>query len=99
MPVFEHVSTYPHPRSEVWAWHSRHDAFTRLSPPATSVIVDPVSHDENQVGSVITLRMSGPLLTAFLPDVRLPNFGRGPVGLPWRLRLVCLLYTSPSPRD
>ena len=33
MATFTHDSTYPHPREEVFAWHERPGAFTRLSAP------------------------------------------------------------------
>jgi uncharacterized protein (TIGR01777 family) len=90
MPIFEHVSTYPHPRAEVFAWHRRGGGFTRLTPPGSATIVEGPT-DGIEVGSELTLRVSTPLVSGLLPDVPLPGAGVGPVGAPWHVRHVELV--------
>lgn len=90
MPVFEHVSTYPQPRAEVFAWHTRGGGFVRLTPPGLATVVAGPTHGI-EVGSEVTLRVSPPVLAGLLPEVRLPRAGKGPVGLPWRVRHVELV--------
>jgi len=87
MPVFEHVSTFPQPREEVFAWHDRGGGFTRLTPPGAATIVSGPTRGI-AVGSELVLRVSTPVLAGLLPDVPLPGSGVGPVGLPWRVRHV-----------
>jgi len=86
MPVFEHVSRYPFPRADVFAWHTRPGAFVRLTPPGmAAAVTGPTRGIED--GSEIVLRMSHPLVSGFLPQVPVPGTGRrGPVGLTWRVR-------------
>lgn len=85
MPTFEHVSRYPHPRDEVFAWHTRPGAFVRLTPPGMATALRGPT-DGIAVGSEIVLRISHPLVSALVP--RLP--GRGPLGLTWHVRHVDL---------
>lgn len=87
MPVFEHVSSYPHPRAEVFAWHERGGGFVRLTPPGSATIVSGPT-DGIREGSELVLRISDPVIAGLLPPVPLPGFGTGPVGLPWRVRHV-----------
>lgn len=87
MPVFEHVSTYPHPRAAVFAWHERPGGFVRLTPPGSARIVSGPT-DGIRVGSELVLRISSPVIAGLLPDVPLPGWGTGPVGLGWRVRHV-----------
>nr|NLI51622.1 TIGR01777 family protein [Propionibacterium sp.] len=87
MPVFEHVSTYPQPRAEVFAWHDRGGGFTRLTPPGAATIVEGPTRGI-AVGSELVLRVSTPVLAGLLPDLPLPGAGVGPVGVPWRVRHV-----------
>lgn len=81
MPVFEHVSRYPHPRAEVFAWHRRPGAFARLSPPGMAELV---SGPTNGIltGSEIVLRLSHPLLAGLAGMVWR---GKAP-GVTWRVR-------------
>lgn len=90
MPVFEHVSTYPQPRTEVFAWHARGGGFVRLTPPGAATIVAGPTRGI-AVGSELSLRVSTPMVAGLLPDVPLPGAGTGPVGLPWRVRHVELV--------
>lgn len=76
MPVFEHVSRYPRPRDEVFAWHTRPGAFVRLTPPGMAVVTSGPTNGI-AVGSEIVLRVSHPVVSGFLP-----------VGVPWRVRHV-----------
>ncbi len=85
MPLLEHTATYPHPRAEVWAWHTRPGAFVRLTPPGFAVVTSGPTNGI-QDGSELTLRLTHPLL-ASLGMPRLPGpFGGGPIGIPWRVR-------------
>ncbi|WP_342372332.1 TIGR01777 family oxidoreductase [Propioniciclava soli] len=86
MPVFEHVSRYPDPRAEVFAWHTRPGAFVRLTPPGMATLLQGPSDGIN-VGSKITLRISHPLVSGLLPQVSWRG-RRGPVGVDWRVRHV-----------
>lgn len=82
MPTFEYVSRYPHPRSEVFAWHTRPGAFVRLTPPGMATLVEGV--DDLSVGTEVVLRVSHPIVAGLLPDVGRKR--KGPVGFPWRVR-------------
>lgn len=84
MPVFEHVSTYPHTREVVFAWHERPGAFIRLTPPGALALTAGPSDGIN-VGSELTFRLLAPL-AGMLPEVSLPRRGRGPIGVPWVAR-------------
>lgn len=84
MPVFERVTRYPHPRSEVFVWHTRPGAFVRLTPPGTATALEGPTHGIRP-GSEMVLRISHPLV-AGLPE--LPLGRRGPAGLNWRVRHV-----------
>lgn len=81
MPVFEHVSRYPHPRAEVFAWHRRPGAFVRLTPPGMAQLVSGPT-DGIMPGSEIELRLSHPILVG-LAGMVWP--GRAP-GVTWRVR-------------
>lgn len=61
MPVFEHVSRYPFPRDEVFAWHERTGAVTRLTPPGMATLLGRPTDGIN-VGSEVRLRLTHPLL-------------------------------------
>ena len=87
MPVFEHVSHYPHPREEVFAWHTRPGGFVRLTPPGMAEVVAGPT-DGIRVGSELRLRISSPLVAGLLPEVGWPGGARGPIGLPWTVRHV-----------
>lgn len=80
MPTFTHVSTYPHPRAEVFAWHRRPGGFTRLTPPGMATLVGGPTDGIN-VGSELNLVMSDPIVAGLLPHI-----GRRPVGLSWTVR-------------
>lgn len=82
MPTFEYVSRYPHPRSEVFAWHTRPGAFVRLTPPGMATLVG--GEDDLSVGTEVMLRVSHPIVAGLLPDVGRTR--RGPVGIGWRVR-------------
>lgn len=84
MPTFEHTSTYPQSRSEVFAWHTRPGAFVRLTPPGTAEVTQGPT-DGIREGSRFTLRLSAPLVAALGPSVPLPGLGSGPLGVPWRV--------------
>lgn len=77
MPVFEHVSHLPHPREEVFAWHTRPGGFVRLTPPGMARLV---SGPDNgiEVGSTMRLVISSPLLAGL--GLR--------AGVPWTVRHV-----------
>ncbi len=66
MPVFEHSATYPHPRSEVFAWHERPGAFIRLTPPGSAIPVHQAT-DGIRTGSRVEVRLSSPLVFALWP--------------------------------
>lgn len=89
MPVFEHVSRYPFPRSTVFAWHTRPGALTRLTPPGSATVVWGPTHGI-EPGSELTLRISHPVVAALGPDVGRGG-QRGPLGLTWRVRHVDLV--------
>ncbi len=78
MPTFELRSHYPHPRQEVFAWHTRPGALTRLTPPDWARVVSGPTDGLN-VGSTLRLSVSPSLLAAVLP---------GPLrlGMGWRAR-------------
>ncbi len=82
MPVFEHVSSYPHPRADVFAWHTRPGGFVRLTPPGMATVVSGPT-DGIGVGSEVVLRISHPVVAGFLP-----------VGVPWRVRHVEFVDTE-----
>ena len=84
MPVFERDSRYPFPREDVFAWHTRPGAFTRLTPPGMATEMTPLS-DGIQVGSTADIVISHPLVASLLPHVPRRG-GSGPVGVRWRLR-------------
>ncbi len=90
MPIFEHVSHYPHGRAEVFAWHRRGGGFTRLTPPGAATLVEGPTRGI-EVGSELELRVSTPVVAGLLPDIPLPGAGVGPVGAPWRVRHVELV--------
>ncbi len=77
MPIFEHVSHYPHPRDEVFAWHTRPGGFVRLTPPGMATLLEGPSDGINP-GSELLLRISHPMLAG--PVSR--------VGAQWRVRHV-----------
>ncbi|HRL48913.1 MAG TPA: TIGR01777 family oxidoreductase [Propioniciclava sp.] len=83
MPVFERDSRYPFPREEVFAWHARPGAFTRLTPPGMITEMTPLTNGI-QVGSTADVVVSHPLLAGLLPHVPRRG-GSGPVGVRWRL--------------
>lgn len=85
MPVFEQVTRYPHPRSEVFAWHTRPGAFVRLTPPGSATALEGPTRGIRP-GSELVLRISHPLVAGLLPE--LPLGRRGPAGLNWRVRHV-----------
>lgn len=87
MPTFEYVSRYPHPRAVVFAWHARPGAFVRLTPPGMATRLE--GTDDLTVGTEVLLRLSHPLVAGLRP--RLGRRGRGPVGVPWRLRHTALV--------
>ncbi|WP_068398059.1 TIGR01777 family oxidoreductase [Kribbia dieselivorans] len=66
MPVVEHRTTLPLPRSEVFAWHERPGAFTRLTPPGSATPISGPS-DGIRDGSRMTVRISAPTLEALWP--------------------------------
>lgn len=56
MSRFTHSTALPHPRSDVFAWHGRPGAFTRLTPAALAAVVgEPTNGLE--VGSTARLRL------------------------------------------
>ena len=61
MPVFEHVSRYPFPREQVFAWHQREGAVTRIMPPGMARILARPTDGIN-AGSEVRLRLTHPLL-------------------------------------
>lgn len=79
MPVFEHVSRYPFPRADVFAWHERSGAVTRLMPPGMATVLSRPTDGIN-AGSEVELRITHPLLAG----LRLPG-GKG-VGVGWQAR-------------
>lgn len=79
MPVFEHVSHYPHPREEVFAWHTHPGGFVRLTPPGMATLLAGPT-DGIEVGSELRLKISDPVLNGLLG-----------VGLPWLVRHVELV--------
>ncbi len=81
MPIFEHVSTYPHPRDEVFRWHTRPGGFTRLTPPGMATLLEGPTDGINP-GSELVLRISHPMLTGLVPRP-VPR-----VGASWRVRHV-----------
>ena len=85
MGVFEHVSRYPFPREDVFAWHTRPGGFVRLTPPGMATIVHGPTNGI-ETGSEIILRVTHPLIAGFLPTVPVKGHGRGPVGLSWHVR-------------
>ena len=90
MAVFEHVAVYPHPRAEVFAWHTRPGGFVRLTSPGMAEVVSGPT-DGIQVGSELRLRISSPVVAGLLPDVGLPGRPSGPVVVPWVVRHVELV--------
>lgn len=86
MPVFERVSRYPFPREQVFAWHQRPGALTRLMPPGMAEIVSGATNGI-EVGSEVDLRITHPLVAGLMASVPVPG-GRlaRPVGAPWRVR-------------
>lgn len=78
MPTFEMRSHYPHPRQEVFAWHTRPGALTRLTPPGWArVVAGPT--DGLNVGSTLRLSVSPSVLAAALPGPLRP-------AVDWRAR-------------
>lgn len=80
MPVFEHVSFYPHPRTEVFAWHERPGAFVRLTPPGMAAVIDGPT-DGIRDGSRVSLRISHPVIAGGSAMLGLP----GAPGVRWTL--------------
>ncbi|WP_197511214.1 SDR family oxidoreductase [Tessaracoccus coleopterorum] len=61
MPTFTHVSSYPAPRSEVFAWHTRPGGFVRLTPPGLAALRSGPTDGINP-GSELPLRVGiGPV--------------------------------------
>lgn len=79
MPVFEHQSRYPFPREQVFAWHERPGAVTRMMPPGMATVLSRPTDGIN-AGSEVALRITHPLLAG----VRLPGNRR--VGVRWQVR-------------
>ncbi len=80
MPIFEHVSHYPQPRDEVFAWHTRPGGFVRLTPPGMATVVEGPT-DLINPGSEIVLKISHPLLGLVPRPV-------ARVGATWKVRHV-----------
>lgn len=76
MPVFEHVSRYPFPREQVFAWHQRPGAVTRLMPPGMATVLSPPTDGIN-AGSQVMLRITHPLLASIVMP------GQRGVGVRW----------------
>lgn len=89
MPTFTYVSEYGLDREAVFALHKNPDMFSLLTPPGMGEVTIPHSDGIN-VGSEVAIRVSHPLLSKYLPELTIPGFGKGPVGLPWRVRHVVL---------
>jgi uncharacterized protein len=91
MPVLTHVTTVPHPRSEVFAWHERPGALTRLTPPGQGTVLSGPTNGI-RTGSRVVVRLSSSLLAGLVPDVPdLPVVGAGtgekaPLGLTMTVR-------------
>lgn len=91
MPVFTHVTTVPFPREEVFAFHERPGALTRLTPPGLATVLSGPTNGV-RTGSRVVLRLSSPLVAGLVPDVPdLPLVGAGtgeraPAGLTMTLR-------------
>ena len=81
MPIFEHVSHYPQPRAEVFAWHTRPGGFVRLTPPGMARVVEGPT-DLINPGSEIVLKISHPLVSGLVPRPL------AKVGATWRVRHV-----------
>lgn len=81
MPIFEHVSHYPHPRAEVFAWHTRPGGFVRLTPPGMATVIEGPT-DLINPGSEVLLKISHPLVPGLVPRPL------AKVGVTWRVRHV-----------
>lgn len=60
MPVFKHTSSYPKPVAEVFTWHTRPGAVTRLTPPGWATVLSEATNSI-AVGSQVRLRISSPV--------------------------------------
>lgn len=63
--------------------------FEELTPPGLADVTIPHTGGI-EPGSEVVLRVTHPLVARLLPNVALPGFGCGPVGIPWRVRHVLL---------